>query len=78
MSTTADSIIGTALALPANDRARIAAELIASLDEGQDADVETAWAAEIDRRISEIESGEVETASWEQARARIRSKLAKS
>ena len=75
MSTTADSILGTALSLPANDRARIAAELIASLDEGEDADVETAWAAEIDRRIAEIESGEVETVSWEEARARVRSKL---
>ena len=78
MSTTADSILGTALSLPADDRARIAAELIASLDEGEDADVETAWAAEIDRRIAEIESGEVETVSWEEARARIRSKLAQS
>jgi len=75
MSTTADSILGTALSLPADDRARIAAELIASLDEGEDADVEAAWAAEIDRRIAEIESGEVETVSWEEARARVRSKL---
>ena len=78
MSTPADSILGTALSLPPNDRARIAAELIASLDEGEDADVETAWAAEVDRRIAEIESGEVETVSWEEARNRIRSKLAKS
>jgi putative addiction module component (TIGR02574 family) len=78
MNTTADSILGTVLALPPDERARIAAKLIASLDEGEDTGVETAWAAEIERRIAEIESGEAETASWEEARARIRSKLAKS
>jgi putative addiction module component (TIGR02574 family) len=78
MSTNADSILGTALALPPDERARIAAELIASLDEGNDADVETAWAAEIERRIAQVEAGEAETVSWEEARARIRSKIAKS
>lgn len=78
MSTNADSILGTALTLPPDDRARIAAALIASLDEGEDTDVKAAWAAEIERRIAEVESGEAETVSWEEARARIRSKLAKS
>lgn len=78
MSTRADSILGTALTLPAGDRARIAAELIASLDEGEDRDVEATWAAEIERRIAEVEAGEAETVSWEEARARIGSKLAKS
>ncbi|HEX3086378.1 MAG TPA: addiction module protein [Pyrinomonadaceae bacterium] len=78
MSTRADTILGTALELPADDRARIAAELIASLDEGEDPDVEAAWASEIERRIDEVESGEAETISWEEARARIRAILAKS
>jgi len=78
MSTRADSILGTALALPPDERARIAAELIASLDESEDADVEAAWAAEIEKRIAEVESGEAETVSWDEARTRIRSKLAKS
>ena len=78
MSTSADSILGTALTLPSDERARIAAKLIASLDEGEDANVEAAWATEIERRIAEIESGEAETVSWEEARARIQSKIAKS
>ena len=77
MSTSADSILGTALTLPPTERARIAAELIASLDEGEDADVEAAWAAEIEGRIAELESGAAETVRWEEARARIRSRLAK-
>jgi putative addiction module component (TIGR02574 family) len=77
MSTTADTILGTALELPAEERAWLASELIASLDENQDSDVEAAWATEIERRIGEVESGNAETASWEEARARIRAKLVK-
>jgi putative addiction module component (TIGR02574 family) len=78
MSSTAESILGTALTLPPNERARIAAELIASLDEGEDAGVEAAWATEIERRIAEVESGEAETSTWEETRSRIRSKIEKS
>jgi putative addiction module component (TIGR02574 family) len=78
MSTRADTILGTALALPPDERAWLVAELIASLDQSEDTDVEAAWATEIERRIDEIESGEAETVSWEEARARIRATLAKS
>ncbi len=78
MSTRADTILGTALALPPDERAWLAEELIASLDQGKDSAVDSAWAAEIERRIAEVESGEVETLSWEDARARIRARLAKS
>ena len=78
MNQRADTILDTALALPSDERAWLAAELIASLDDGADADVEAAWAAEIERRIAEVESGEAETVSWEDARARIRATLAKS
>jgi len=78
MSTRADIILDTALALAPNERAWLASELIASLDESNDSDVEAAWAAEIERRIAEVESGEAETSRWEEARTRIRTKLAKS
>jgi putative addiction module component (TIGR02574 family) len=78
MSTRADTILDTALALPPNERAWLASELIASLDESKDSDVEAAWASEIERRIDEVESGEAETSSWEEARTRIRAKLSKS
>jgi putative addiction module component (TIGR02574 family) len=78
MSTTADTILGTALTLPPDERAWLASELIASLDRGEDADVEAAWAVEIERRIAEVESGEAKSVSWEEARARIKSTLEKS
>ena len=78
MSTRADTILDTALALSPNERAWLASELIASLDESKDSDVEAAWATEIERRIAEVESGEAETISWEEARTRIRAALGKS
>jgi putative addiction module component (TIGR02574 family) len=78
MSTRADTILDTALSLPADERAWLASELIASLDETEDSDVEAAWAAEIERRIAEVESGEAETISWDEARTRIRASLSKS
>jgi putative addiction module component (TIGR02574 family) len=52
--------------------------LIASLEEGEDTGVEAAWAEEIEKRIAQVDSGEAETASWDEARARIRATLAKS
>ena len=55
MSISADTILGTALALPADERAWLAAELIASLDEGVDVDVEAAWVVEIEKRIDDVE-----------------------
>jgi putative addiction module component (TIGR02574 family) len=74
MTTTADTILDTALTLPADERAWLASELIASLGETKDPNVEAAWAAEIERRIAEVENG-VEPVSWAEARARIRATL---
>ena len=77
MSTNADTILGTALALPPDEREWLAEELMASLDQHRDPEIEAAWATEIERRIAEVEAGEAETVSWEEARARIRAKLTK-
>jgi putative addiction module component (TIGR02574 family) len=63
----------TALALPPQERAALAAELLESLDNGSDEqDVATAWDAEIGRRILEIERGEVKTISADQVMQRLR------
>ena len=78
MSTRANTLLDTALALSPNERAWLASELIASLDESKDSDAEAAWASEIERRIAQVESGNAETASWEEARARIKKTLARS
>ncbi len=71
----ANKVLEEALTLPTQERARLAAELIASLDEGEDADVEQAWAIEIERRAEELRSGEVQGVPWEEARERLLRRL---
>jgi putative addiction module component (TIGR02574 family) len=45
--------------LSVEDRAELAHFLILSLEEEVDKDAEAAWAAELQRRVAEIERGEV-------------------
>jgi putative addiction module component (TIGR02574 family) len=64
-------VLAEAMRLDEPDRALVAAELIASLDGPPDADVETAWAAEIERRVAEIEAGTAELTAWADVREQI-------
>ncbi len=63
-------ILEEALALAASERARIAHELIQSL-EPEDSDAAAAWTDEIQRRVDEIEAGTAELDDWESVRARL-------
>lgn len=70
----AQELLREALSLPTPERADIAAELLASLDEteAQDpAQVEAAWAREIERRARRVMSGESAGEPWEDVRARV-------
>ena len=60
-----------ALKLPPEARAALAGSLIDSLDEVVDEDAEAAWAAEISRRLQELDSGAVRAVPWAEARRRI-------
>ncbi len=40
-----------------------------------DEDVEAAWAEEIERRVRQIDSGEVKTIPWEEVRAKLYARL---
>ncbi len=63
----------TALSLPIDQRADVAAELLASLDDADNEDegeVEAAWAAEIDRRARRVMAGETAGMAWEDVRRR--------
>lgn len=71
MSGKGQKVLEEALALPADERADLAATLIDSLDEREDEAIEEAWAREVQRRIQEVESGEVRTIPWSEARKRI-------
>ena len=61
--------------LSAEDRARLAEELLASLEESPSAEVDNAWDAEIQRRIAEVEAGTAVLAPAEEVFARVRQSL---
>lgn len=63
-------IFEEALTLSASERARLAHELIHSL-EPEDADAPAAWSKEVRGRIDEIEVGAAKLADWESVKARL-------
>jgi len=67
----AERLLEEALQLDPGDRARIAAELLSSLDE-QNEDVRTAWATEISRRATEAETDSEGEEDWRSALNDIR------
>ena len=62
-----------AMMLAPEERARLADRLIASLSE--DAEVEDAWAVEVERRIAEIEAGRARVVPAADAITRARDAL---
>jgi putative addiction module component (TIGR02574 family) len=69
-----EELLAEALCLTRADRARVAEELLSSLEES-DEEVATAWATELERRSREIAEGHVQTISWETARTEILKEL---
>ena len=67
--------VAEVLALPEQDRAFLAHQLIASLDNALDADAETLWHEVIDRRSREINDGKVSCRPIEPVVHDIRKKL---
>lgn len=66
-----DEVLREALKLPVEARAALAGTLLDSLDESVDDDAESAWEAEIAKRIKEIDEGRAELIPWSEARRRI-------
>lgn len=72
MSSAAKAILEATLKLDPQERARIAHELIVSLDEGPTEDgVEAAWEQELERRAVEIDSGAVKLEPWSKLRQEL-------
>jgi len=67
----AQIVLADALRLDPDARAELVAEILASLDGPVDADAESTWNAEIERRIQAIESGEIRLEPWESVKRRI-------
>ena len=78
MSPRAQELLRDAMALPVKERADLAAELLASLDDAaaeDSAEVEAAWAAEIERRARRVMTGETAGIPWEDVRRRAEADL---
>lgn len=71
---TADSRAGQLLALPTDDRARLAELLLASL-EGRDVGAAEAWDKEIARRSADLASGRVAGIPAEDVFAKVERRL---
>jgi putative addiction module component (TIGR02574 family) len=71
MTGEADRLFQEAMKLPPEARAALAGSLIESLDLNVDEDAEAAWAAEIAKRIRELDEGAVRPISWAEVRRRI-------
>jgi putative addiction module component (TIGR02574 family) len=67
-----EQVLSEALRLQPSDRADLAAALLASLDATEDDGARTAWDAEVARRASEIDSGQVSPISSEEFWRRLR------
>lgn len=74
MSLLLQEVANRALNLPPEERAELAHELIVSLDDVIDKEVETAWDAEIERRVKEIKSSKAKGRPAEDILAEIRAK----
>src|SRR3990170_5346140 len=62
-----DELLAEVLRLARVDRARVAEELLSSLEEPGD-EVAAAWATELERRSREVAEGRVQPTSWPTAR----------
>lgn len=71
MTKTARDLLKSALDLDLDQRAELAAELLASLDGAPDADAQAAWALEIERRAERARQGEDLGSPWPEVRERI-------
>ncbi|MCK4765972.1 MAG: addiction module protein [Candidatus Aminicenantes bacterium] len=74
METTLQQLTSDALALPVQDRAKLAHTLISSIDEKSETDVSSAWDAELKKRVREIREGKVRGVPAEEVFVRLEKK----
>ncbi len=73
MSSNVEALEAEAMRLSASERALLIERLIASLD--VDAEVEEAWAAEVERRNAEIEAGTVALVPGDEALRKLKAEF---
>jgi putative addiction module component (TIGR02574 family) len=75
MTQEAQDLLQKALALPENERAELAGNLISSFDATVDQDVDAPWQQEVACRLEGVRSGKVKTIPWEEVRLKGRTLL---
>ena len=77
MPTVADKVFDEALSFPANDRLGLVEKLLCSLNLPTQGEIDNLWAKEAERRVGEIDRGEVELIPGEKVFEKIRQKYAR-
>ena len=75
MTQEAHELLQKALALPDEERAELAGNLIASLDATVDQDVDAARQQEVVRRSRDVQAGKVDAIPWEEVQQKGRTRL---
>jgi putative addiction module component (TIGR02574 family) len=73
-----EALLQEVLKLPVDERADVAAELLASLESlptAEPGEIEREWGAEIERRARRVLAGESPGVPWEEVKRSVRSSL---
>ena len=71
MVATTKELYERAMSLNDEERAELVGLLLESLEMAGDDGVEAAWLEEIERRVSELDSGAVKSVPWTEVRSRV-------
>ncbi len=72
-----DQLLESSMRLPPQDRSRLAARLIESLDDADDdIPISDAWRAELDRRVAAVSNGTLRTVPHQEVMSEVRALLA--
>ena len=71
MKTSTSELFKEALDLDDSDRATLAGLLIERLEDEPDPELERIWKAEVERRIKELDSGDVKAVPWEDVKDKL-------
>ena len=74
MTVIADKVFNEALSLPSDARMSLVEKLLTSLNLPTHADIDLLWAEEAERRVSQIDQGDVALISGDEVFAKIRRK----
>jgi putative addiction module component (TIGR02574 family) len=77
MPTAADRVVDDALDLPSDARIGLIDRILASLNLPTRPDIDKMWAEEAERRVAQIDRGEVQLIPGEEVFAKIRRKYAR-